>query len=204
MADNKFEKILEHVGESGAIEYGIIRGIGATVFIKTGVGADIRNDKSKYVILAERLNKKYGCSVICASNPQQIKNQAEIDESAIDTLVRDYGLDYPEFFFGNSNGGIRGLELAVSGGRFTRMVIVNMPLMINMFKTKAMIRELSEVDIMAFYGDGDPSLPYVPFFKDKFDNMRLTVCPGADHNFLGMIGDFIGLADSLFIDTKEN
>ena len=197
---NGFDKIIDYGFDENTVRYGIKYGDDRVVFIKAGLGGGIPGYEGKYLKIAARLNEKYGCTVICASNPQQISDQTVIDKFAIDELSREMEIGSPElYFFGHSNGGIKGLELTRIGLSFKKMMLVNMPLMINMFKTKAMISSIPNTSVSLIYGELDPSIPYIPFFDGKLDNVSATVFSGADHNFTGFLDEFIALSDCLFM-----
>lgn len=201
---NGFDKIIDYGFDENVVRYGIKYGGDRVVFIKAGLGGGIPGYEGKYLKIADRLNEKHGCTVICASNTQEITDQTLIDKFAIDELMKDRGIVSPElYFFGHSNGGIKGLDLTRIGLSFKKMMLVNMPLMINMFKTKAMISAIPETSVSLIYGELDPSVPYIPFFDGKLDNVSATVFLGADHNFSGFLDEFIHLADGLFMDFKR-
>ena len=195
---NGFDKEIDYGYDSVAVRYGIKYGNEKLVFVKAGLGGGIPGYCEKYLKIAERLNGKYGCTVICASNPTEIRDQTAIDKFAIDEAVRELGVSsYETYFFGHSNGGVKGLELARAGISFKKMILVNMPLMINMFKTKDMISKIPNTMVTLVYGSLDPSVPYIPFFDGKFQNVSVTVFSGTDHNFSGILSEFIALADGL-------
>ena len=199
MTSFDFDRKFEYIADGASVKYGVKYGDGRIVFIKVGLGGDIPGYEGKYLVMAERLRVKYGCSVICASNPEGIKEQTELDGRAIDDVARELRSESPELYlFGHSNGGIKGLYLTASGINFRRMVLVNMPLMINMFKTKKMISDIPNTHVAMIYGEKDPSVLYIPFFEGKFENLDVRVVEGADHNFLGMPDKFVTLADGLF------
>ena len=77
------------------------------------------------------------------------------------------------------------------------MVLVNMPLMLNFHKTKRYVSAIPQTDIVAIYGQHDQSVPYLPFFEGKFENVKVLTVPNADHNFKGMLNEFIDLSDYL-------
>jgi hypothetical protein len=198
---NGFDKVINYGFDGGAVTYGVKLGGSKTVFIKAGLGGDIPGYEGKYLRIAQRLNERYGCTVICASNPIEMKDQSAIDKDAIDRVSEELGAAERElYFFGHSNGGVKGLELCSLGVTFKRMMLVNMPLMINMFKTKAMISKIQDTGVYMIYGSLDPSVPYIPFFDGKLQNIRASVISGADHNFTGFLFEFIELADALFDD----
>ncbi|MBO7196927.1 MAG: hypothetical protein J6V80_06370 [Clostridia bacterium] len=178
--------------------YGFIQGNEKIVFIKPGLGSDCFGYENKYLKIAHNLNSKYGVSVICASNPHDNKSHVDVDKHAIEQYVSENNFSSPQLcFFGASNGGIKGLQLNVDACRFEKMVLVNMPLMINYHKTKNMIQSASQTEILAVYGERDPSVSYVPYIEGKYDNLKTLIIPGADHNFKGMLGDFVDLAERL-------
>ena len=199
MACTDFDRKFEYTVDGVSVRYGVKYGDNRIVFVKVGLGGDIPGYEGKYLVMAEHLRAKYGCSVICASNPEGIKEQTDLDRRAIADVARELRSESPElYFFGHSNGGIKGLYLTLAGINFKRMVLVNMPLMINMFKTKRMISDIPDTHVAMIYGEKDPSVPYIPFFEGKFENLDVRVVECADHNFLGMLDKFVTLADGLF------
>lgn len=73
-----------------------------------------------------------------------------------------------------------------------------MPLMINYHKTKAALDKFTDTEVLFVYGDLDPSFKYVPFLQTRYrDRFMIRICEGADHNFRGMIDEYIALADLL-------
>ena len=180
------------------IEYGVIRGGDEIVFIKTGLGTEQIFPDSKYAVMARRLHEGDGCSVIVATNPHDGASHAEHDRAVLERYISEQGIGNPAvFFFGNSNGCIKGLELTACGVPFRRMVLVNMPLMINFHRTKEYIARIPQTHILAVFGERDPSVSYVPFLDGRFENVRVLTVSGADHNFKGMEDEFIGLSDFL-------
>ena len=190
----KYDQILKNDN----INYAIIKGNNKIVFIKSGLGTDNAERKDKYVIMAGQLKEKYGCSVIISSNPNDKKSHAESDKQVIKNYVLENDFFSPVFlFFGNSNGCIKGLELASDFITFKKMILVNMPLMINFHKTLGYISKIPQTDIVSIYGNLDPSFSYIPFFEGKFPNVTTLKIPNADHNFKGMTDEFISLSDHL-------
>lgn len=181
------------------IENGCIVGNNKIVFIQAGLGGSYLGYENKYYQIASKLNKKFGCSVISVSNPIDCKKTLEVDQQIITNFISKNNIQNPEFyFFGHSNGGIKGLELASSCFSFKRMVLVNMPLMIIFHKTKAYITSIPKTQILLVYGEKDPSFTYMPFLKDKFENIKLISVNSADHHFKGMLQEFVDLSDLFF------
>ena len=182
----------------GGIDYAFVHGDHRIVFIKAGLGGSCTGEADKYLLMARRLQERYGCSVIVAANPNDGKSHVDADGQVIERYVSDRGIgSYELYLLGNSNGCIKVLALAAAGVACCRMVLVNMPLMIDFHKTKRYIAALSQTEILAVYGARDPSAPYVPFLEGRFANLRVRIVAGADHNFHGMTHEFIDLSRDL-------
>lgn len=193
-----YDYTLHHDG----IDYGIITGNDQIVFIKVGLGGSYLGYENKYLTMARQLHKRYGCSVIVSSNPHDGIDHSSKDRQMIEQYVLENQLCSSElFFFGHSNGGIKGLELANKAIKFKKIVLVNMPLMINFHKTKRYISSIPQTQIVAVYGEFDASYPYVPFLDGTAENVKVLTVSKADHNFKGMLNEFIDLSDMIFIDT---
>lgn len=189
-----FDHIL-HV-DGGA--YGILQGDDTVVFVKKGLGGGLTESDDKYLHLSCRMHQTYGCSVIVASNPDDGKDHGARDKQAIEQYLQMRGISTPRLLlFGNSNGCIKGLALAQAGVLFERMVLVNMPLMINFHKTKQHLATLTQTEIVAVYGQRDPSFSYIPFLEGKAPHLRVLQISDADHNFSGMTQAFLELGDLL-------
>ena len=126
--------------QNNNVYYGVINGNDKIVFIKSGLGGNHFGYENKYLKIAIRLKDQCGCSVIVASNPNDSIKHIDTDKQIIEHYILKNNICSPDlFFFGHSNGGIKGLELANEGIEFKRMILVNMPLMINFHKAKQYI-----------------------------------------------------------------
>lgn len=92
----KFDKeIKKEFKDIAIIEYGIVEGNNTIVFIKAGQNGSLYGYQNKYVRMANNLNKKYGCSVICSSNPFDGENPLDnamevIEEYAKNLMIIKY------------------------------------------------------------------------------------------------------------------
>lgn len=180
------------------IDYGVVKGDHRIVFVKTGLGGNHVGYENTYLIMARQLHGKYGCSVIVSSNPHDGRDHVKQNKEVIQQYAENERLESPElFFFGHSNGGVKGLLLACAGVAFRKMILVNMPLMINFHKTKRYISEIPQTEILAVYGEKDPSYPYIPLLEGRAENLSVQALPRADHNFRGMMQELIDLSDWL-------
>ena len=199
-----FDQTYNFIYEGNKVEYGCVLGSNTIVYIKAGRGGSYHGYEDKYLKIAHRLHDQYGgCSVICVSNPVPLP--VSVDQTILDTFVQEHGFDHPElFFFGNSNGCVKGLEIAANGVEFKRMVLVNMPLMLNFHKTVHWMKLIPTTEIVTVYGEKDPSYSYVPFLEcQKLSNVEIVKIQGADHNFRGMMGEFLKLSDMLLKSQKK-
>ena len=141
------------------IDFGVKAGNKKIVFIKAGLGGNLFGYDDKYLKIAHRLNERYGCSIISASNPHDGKLHVASDKAIIEAYVKENGIESPElYFFGHSNGGIKGLQLATEL-TFRKMLLVNMPLMIDFHKTKKYLSIIPDTKITFVYGELTPLTP---------------------------------------------
>lgn len=197
-----FEKQVCIYGEFNEVRvsYGIESGSENILFIKSGRGGDHRGYGDKYVKIAKEMNEKYGCTVICASNPEGDPELFCSDMEFIDKYAAEQGfLEYGIYFMGNSNGANLGLWAGKDFPKIKRMLLVNMPLMINFHKTVKAIKELDNIPKTFVYGSLDPSRGYIPYLElQNQKNMEIKLYDGADHNFKGKESLFGELPHFLF------
>ncbi len=183
---------------SSTIEVGYLFGNEKIVFVKAGLGGTYLGYDNKYLKIAQLLNDRYGCSVICASNPNDKNCGIDADRKTLLNYISKNKIAKPElYFFGHSNGCVKGLELASTKVCFRKMILVNMPLMINFHKTLKLISNIPDTNILAVYGETDPSTPYISFLEGKHSNISILRVPDADHNFKGKLDEFIGISEYL-------
>ena len=131
--------------------------------------------------------------------------QASVAYTVLRELIAEMGGEVELYYIGNSNGSTQGLLTATKYFAFRRMVLVNMPLMLNFHKIKAALTR-TDTEIRFVYGEGDPSISYVPFLRNassKEENLaraEIVTVGGADHNFAGMTDVFIRQCVSVIRD----
>lgn len=178
-------------------EYGVIRGNSSVVIIKAGSGGSCVGDGDRYLKLGKMLHDSAGCTVVCFSN---FSNDSFLRADA--AVIRELVSQLPEearlYFIGVSNGATQGLIDAAKEFPFRRMLLVNMPLMINFHKIKDALTRVA-TDIRFVYGERDPSITYVPFLElvtgrdTCAARAEIVRVPQADHNFAGMTDTFLSL-----------
>lgn len=157
------------------IEYGILRGEGGTVFIKAGRGGTHRGENDKYLRFAAYLREKYGVGVICADNPDECRSSCAED---IDVL-HEYACGRV-YLWGTSDGAFKCIDIALALGDFEKAVLVNMPLMINFYRTKERLRALGGSHFAFVYGERDPSFKYLPFIS-SLEGSETKTLSGSGH-----------------------
>lgn len=179
------------------INVGIISGDNLIVVIIPGQNSDIYGYENRYLKLSNKINTKYGASVIIFSNPFQLENPMEY----LMDVIKDYASrfnSYRLYFFGFSKGANIGAQYATKERGFTRMVLINGPLMINFHKTKEGISNFKGERISFVYGSLDPSFKYMGLLTlEEKDNVKTEVLENLDHNvkdesvFLNLVDDYL-------------
>ena len=191
MQELKFDKEIHSKFEDIAIiDYGIVEGNNIIVFIKAGQNGSPYGYQNKYIKMAKRLNQKYGCSVICSSNPFDGNNP--LDNAMV--IIEDYAKrfdDYKIYYLGYSNGALIGAWFGVKYPKIKRMALVNGPLMYNLYKTKEGALSFKGESINFIYGEYDQSIGYVELLKSiENDKIKVFIEEGQDHHFSKSEEDF--------------
>ena len=177
------------------IEYGLIHGNSRIVIIKAGAGGNYIGSEEKYLKMARLLHDTHGCTVLCLSNHANDSFERG-DVAVIRELIAEMGGEAELYYIGNSNGSTQGLLTATKYFAFQRMVLVNMPLMLNFHRIKEALTR-TDTEIRFVYGEKDPSISYVPFLRNassmegNLARTEIVTVGGADHNFAGMTDVFI-------------
>ena len=191
MQEFKFDKEIHSKFEDVAIiDYGIVEGNNIIVFIKAGQNGSLYGYQNKYIKMAKRLNQKYGCSVICSSNPFDGNNPLDNAMKIIEDYAKKFD-DYKIYYLGYSNGALIGAWFGIKYPKIKRMVLVNGPLMYNLYKTKEGALSFKGESINFIYGEYDQSIEYVELLKSiENDKIKVFIEEGQDHHFSKSEEDF--------------
>ena len=181
--------------DKSRIPYAYVGGNGHVVFIKAGKGGSYSGYADKYLRIARGLNERYGYTVICVSNPTE-ECETLTDADILAEVTATLGIDSPSIsLMGVSNGGVRVLQLASTADNVRRILLVNMPLMINFHKTKKYLEGITGARTTLLYGERDPSFPYLAFIENKhLSHVDIITAPNADHNFTDMTDELVATA----------
>ena len=183
--DNDFDEVIK----KEEIEYGSVRGNENIVFLKAGAGGSFRGYGDKYLKMAIALHERDGATVICASNPSDALSLKH-DETVLSEVVNELTKSPVLKFIGVSRGAHLGIVHLSERFDFEKMLLINMPLMINFHKA---IKAIEGENVTFVFGSLDPSASYVPFLKGCCDDV--VMIEGADHKFTDMIEEFIELVN---------
>ena len=146
----KFDKeIKKEFKDIAIIEYGIVEGNNTIVFIKAGQNGSLYGYQNKYIRMANNLNKKYGCSVICSSNPFDGENPLDNAMEIIEEYAKKFD-DYKIYYLGYSNGALIGAWYGINYPKIKRMALVNGPLMYCFLKQKKEHYHLKENQLISY------------------------------------------------------
>ena len=192
--DNSFYVDTKYVGDE-KVEYKIIFGSEKIVFIKVGAGGSVRGFENKYIRMAQRIHKRLGATVICASNPDVPHEM--IDEEEIRWVVSERALsNFEIYFIGTSDGAYHNLSLAKRFHETVKIIGINTSY-IDISDLEKRLLALQSVCKILIYGTEDDDFHEVVPALSKMDcsNFTIKIVDGADHSFTGMTDEFIALAD---------
>ena len=146
--------------------------------------------------MAHRIHDKYGATVICATNPDV--DSSVMDEKAIMAVVKNHNFENFELYFvGTSDGGYKALKHAIKFPETVKFLGLNSSLNgYEDFKNKLL--SLPNVEKILVYGSHDVDYKELSSLKEfESDNFKFITVDGADHDFTGMVDEFVSLIDLL-------
>ena len=189
------------------IDYGIIKGNNNILFIKAGLDGSMYGYENKYLKIAREVNKKYGSTVICSSNPSDGNNNSLEDAMiVIESFCKDNNYrDYEVYYMGYSNGGLLGAWYGTKYPRIKRLLLINAPLMFNYHKTKESLEHFDKKQVILIYGSEDQSYPYIGLL-DRISNKKVNyyVIEDQDHHFSNAGYDFTKLPFDYLYNDKQS
>ena len=193
-----YDKIIRKRLEYEEINYGIIYGNEKIVFIKTGVDGNIKGYKDKYLKIAHRLHNRLGATIICASNPEIDNGHFAADKAMIYYVASELKLaEYMVYFLGVSDGAYHNIILAAETPQTMKLLgISTSRKTVDDFIIR--LHALSHIEKILVYGTEDYENDIVPILENsKIENLKVINIDGADHDFKGMLDEFIALSDIL-------
>lgn len=189
-----FDKTTSSIIDGHELKYGVIHGNENIFFIKCGAGGTIPGYEDKYLKMAHKIHQKSEGTVICSAYPYPSDDYLlEYDKKVINQFISSFKVPCALNFIGASRGAYVGLTYFCKHFNFSKMLLINMPLMINFHKSVESLPNPSSSKVTFVYGDRDPSVTYIPYLK--LYHTDIVTVNGANHTFDGMLDEFLQLTD---------
>ena len=198
MSQLSYDKVTIKTVAGEKIHYGIIYGNEKIIFIKVGADGNIRGYQDKYLKMAHRIHQRLGATVICASNPYIEDGHETADCAMISKVAADCGFTrYEVSFVGTSDGGYHNLLLAYQVPQTVKLLGIN-PSLITTDDLVEQLHKIPQVKkVLVFGTEGDDFECASLLQQQDCDNLEILTVEGADHEFTGMVEEFIALTDLL-------
>ena len=189
----KFDKITHKILDEEAVDYGFIFGNNKIVFIKAGAGGGIPGYQDKYLKMAHRVHERLGATVICASNYEKC---LEMDKRAIEWCARYLELEEAELYLvGVSDGADQCIVLARNAP--TKKLLCINPSFVPGHDPSDRLIIRSKIEKIFVYGTKDEEgCEFASkLLVREIPNFEIRWVEGADHEFTGMVDEFVNLID---------
>ena len=189
----QFDKIIHKTLDEESVDYGFIFGNNKIVFIKAGADRSARGSQDKYLRMAQRIHERLGATVICASNYVKC---LDMDRRAIKWCARYLELKDAELYFvGESDGADQCITLSRTAS--TKKLLCINPSFVPEHDPSDRLIIRSKVEKIFVYGTKDvEGHELVPKLMEReIPNLEIKWIEGADHEFTGMLDEFILLID---------
>ncbi len=177
----KFDTIIEN-------KYGIIKGGKDTLIIKTSSKETLSGYQNKYIKVAKNVNFTHNLTVIVINNPDENIN------TSLENLKKY--IKGEVYFLGHASGALSIIQEEINK-EIKKILLVNLPLMINLHKTKEGLKKYQN-KITLVYGTRDQSVNYLPLLQNC-DNIKIVQIEGQDHNF-NLGNDFTTLPEKYLFE----
>jgi hypothetical protein len=189
----KFDNIIHKTFDGESIDYGFIFGNNKMVFIKAGAGGSVEGFDNKRLKMAHRIHERLGATVICSSNYVKCLN---MDRRAMEWCAKHLNLkDVELYFVGTSDGADQCISLSRNAPT-KKLLCINPSFVPGQDPSNRLIL-LSKVEKIFVYGTEDEEgRDMIPKLKERdIPNFEIKLVDGADHEFTGMIDEYIALID---------
>ena len=189
----QFDKIIHKTLVEESVDYGFLFGNNKIVFIKAGAGGSACGSQDKYLRMAQRIHERLGATVICASNYVKCLS---MDRQAIKWCARYLKLKDAELYFvGVSDGADQCITLSRNAP--TKKLLCINPSFVPGHDPSDRLIIRSKVEKIFVYGTKDvEGQELVPKLMEReIPNFEIKWIEGADHEFTGMLDEFILLID---------
>jgi hypothetical protein len=189
----EFDKIIHKTLDEESVDYGFIFGNNKIVFIKAGAGGGIPGYQDKYLRMAHRVHERLGATVICSSNYEK---SLPTDKKAIEWCARYLKPEDAELYFvGVSDGADQCITLSRNAP--TKKLLCINPSFVPGHDPSDRLIIRSKVEKIFVYGTKDEEGQELAsrLLDRKIPNFEIRWVEGADHDFTGMVDEFVSLID---------
>ena len=104
-----FEIIFSKTIDGEEVNYGIIEGNNTILLIKAGQDGSMYGYENKYLTIARNINKEFGYTVICSSNPLRKTNPLEQAMEIIEDYCEQKGFDDYQVYYASESEVCQGI-----------------------------------------------------------------------------------------------
>lgn len=190
-----FDKIIHKTLDEESVDYGFIFGNNKIVFIKAGAGGGIPGYQDKYLRMANKVHERLGATVICSSNYEK---SLPTDKKAIEWCARYLKLEDVELYFVGVSDGADQCIILSRNAPTKKLICIN-PSFVPGHDPSDRLIIRSKVDKIFVYGTKDvEGHELVPKLMEReIPNFEIRWVEDADHEFTGMVDEFVSLIDLL-------
>ena len=191
----EFDKIIHKTLDEESVDYGFIFGNNKIVFIKAGAGGGIPGYQDKYLRMANKVHERLGATVICSSNYEK---SLPTDKKAIEWCARYLKLEDVELYFVGASDGADQCIILSRNAPTKKLICIN-PSFVPGHDPSDRLIIRSKVDKIFVYGTKDvEGHELVPKLMEReIPNFEIRWVEDADHEFTGMVDEFVSLIDLL-------
>ena len=190
-----FDKIIHKTLDEESVDYGFIFGNNKIVFIKAGAGGGIPGYQDKYLRMANKVHERLGATVICSSNYEK---SLPTDKKAIEWCAKYLKLEDAELYFVGVSDGADQCIILSRNAPTKKLLCINTSFVPGHDPSDRLIIR-SKVEKIFVYGTKDvEGHELVPKLMEReIPNFEIRWVEDADHQFTGMVDEFVSLIDLL-------
>ena len=191
----EFDKIIHKTLDEESVDYGFIFGNNKIVFIKAGAGGGIPGYQDKYLRMANKVHERLGATVICSSNYEK---SLPTDKKAIEWCAKYLKLEDAELYFVGVSDGADQCIILSRNAPTKKLLCINTSFVPGHDPSDRLIIR-SKVEKIFVYGTKDvEGHELVPMLMEReIPNFEIRWVEDADHQFTGMVDEFVSLIDLL-------
>ncbi len=169
------------------------------IIIKVGSGGSLSGYENKYDMLFDYYVSS-GYSVLVCDNNIGISDEESFTATLklANSLSHEQNIKFSIYYLGMSKGASQFLSFGYRYPNIVKALLINPPLNINWHKQSDGIKAIDNVEVIVVIGTHDPSYNFAGLIDlCKNDKVKAKIYENADHNFTGMLDEFLVLCRGL-------